>query len=227
MQRCHGQAERAERRLGAGDPAHLTPRWRPAERRSLGSSSLVARTFPMRRRRAAVGRCVEPVADPYPSLHRPHTDARMVCPAKGNGNHIAITVCAMGFTATVRAPAGEQVGGTGATLVKAAFERLGWGVAVNPEHDLGTDLFVMARDERRFDLGQAVGVQVKAGRRYFRYQSRRDGIVVGWWFRDDNLAHVDAWLSHALPHLIVLHDPVSEQSYWAHVTQDTVLPAGK
>lgn len=127
----------------------------------------------------------------------------------------------------MRAPEQEQVGSTGATLVKAAFERLGWGVAVNPEHDLGTDLFVMARDERRFDIGQVVGVQVKAGRRYFRYPSRRGGAVVGWWFRDDDRAHVDAWLSHALPHLIVLHDPVSEQSYWAHVTQDAVVSTGK
>jgi len=128
----------------------------------------------------------------------------------------------------VRAPEQEQVGSTGATLVKAAFERLGWGVAVNPEHDLGTDMFVMARDERRFDLGQVVGVQVKSGRRkYFRYPSRCRGAVVGWWFRDDDRAHVDAWLSHALPHLIVLHDPVSEQSYWVHVTQDAVVPTGK
>jgi len=127
----------------------------------------------------------------------------------------------------VRAPEQEQVGSTGATLVKAAFERLGWGVAVNSEHDLGTDLFVMARDERRFDLGQVIGVQVKAGRRYLKYPSRRGGVVVGWWFRDDDRAHVDAWLSHALPHLIVLHDPVSEQSHWAHVTQDAVLSTGK
>lgn len=134
----------------------------------------------------------------------------------------------MRFTATVRAPAEEQVGSTGATLVKAAFERLGWGVAVNPEHDLGTDLFVMARDERRFDLGQVVGVQVKAGRKkYFKHPSRSGGALVGWWFRDDDRAHIDAWLSHALPHLIVLHDPASEQSYWAQVTQDVVLSTGK
>jgi hypothetical protein len=100
-------------------------------------------------------------------------------------------------------------------------------VAANPEHDLGTDLFVMARDERRFDLGQVAGVQVKSGRKYFRHPSRSRGAVVGWWFRDDDRAHIDAWLSHALPHLIVLHDPDSEQSYWAHVTQDAVLPTGK
>jgi hypothetical protein len=56
---------------------------------------------------------------------------------KGNGRDVTITGCAIRFTASVRAPAEEQVGSTGATLVKAAFERLGWGVAVNPEHDLG------------------------------------------------------------------------------------------
>jgi Domain of unknown function (DUF4365) len=172
-----------------------------------------------------VGRCVGPTAHPCPSLHHPNTDARTVGPA--HGHHIVMTSCVMRLTVSVRAPAEEQVGSTGATLVKAAFERLGWGVAVNPEHDLGTDLFVMARDERRFDLGQVVGVQVKAGRRYFRYHSRSGGAVVGWWFRDDDRAHIDAWLSHALPHLIVLHDPFSEQSYWAHVTQDAVLSTGK
>ena len=174
-----------------------------------------------------MGRCVGPTADPRPSLHHANTDAQTMGPAQINGHHIAMTGCVIRFTASVRAPAEEQVGSTGATLVKAAFERLGWGVAVNPEHDLGTDLFVMARDERRFDLGQVVGVQVKAGRRYFKHRSRSGGAVVGWWFRDDDRAHIDAWLSHALPHLVVLHDPVSEQSYWAHVTEDAVLSTGK
>ena len=31
----------------------------------------------------------------------------------------------------------------------------------NADHDLGTDLLVQARDERRFDRGLIVGVQVK------------------------------------------------------------------
>ena len=173
------------------------------------------------------GRCVEPVADPYPSLHRPHTDARTVGPAKGNGNYIAITVCAMRFTATVRAPAGEQVGSTGATLVKAAFERLGWGVAVNPRARSGDRSVRHGPGRTPLRSGSGCRRTGQRGRRYFRYQSRSGGAVVGWWFRDDDRAHIDAWLSHALPHLIVLHDPVSEQSYWAHVTQDAVLSTGK
>jgi len=48
--------------------------------------------------------------------------------------------------------------------VTAALQRIGWGpVALNVQHDLGTDLFVQARDDRGFDRGLPVGVQVKAG----------------------------------------------------------------
>jgi len=121
----------------------------------------------------------------------------------------------------------EQVGGAGASRVTAAFELMNWGTAENPRHDLGTDLFVMARDERRFDLGLVVGVQVKTGSTYFRHPRRRNKVVTGWWFRDDDRSHVDAWLSHALPHLIVLHDLANDVSYWAHVTQDAVESTGK
>lgn len=113
--------------------------------------------------------------------------------------------------------------------MSAAFERLGWGVAENARHDLGTDLFVLARDERLFDLGLVVGIQVKAGQlggRYFREPVRDDGgDVGGWWFRD--LSHIDAWLAHALPHLVVLHDLNTRTSYWTHITDENVVAAGK
>jgi hypothetical protein len=128
-----------------------------------------------------------------------------------------------------------QIGGAGASEVTAAFELLGWGTVENTRHDLGTDLYVCARDERLFDLGLLVGVQVKTGEitgarrsRYFREEVRDpDGAVSGWWFRDDDRSHIDAWLSHGLPHLIVLHDLTSRTSYWEHVTSETVVPTGK
>lgn len=128
----------------------------------------------------------------------------------------------------MRASHQEQVGSAGVSEVSADFERLGWGVAENTRHDLGTDLFIMARDERLFDLGLVVGVQVKAGPRYFREPSHdTEGKLTGWWFRDDNRSHVDAWLSHGLPHLIVLHDVGTRTSYWQHVTADNVVGTGK
>lgn len=134
----------------------------------------------------------------------------------------------MRLTVVMRASRQEQVGGAGVSAVSEAFERLGWGVAENARHDVGTDLLVFARDERRFDLGLVVGVQVKAGGSYFREPARdMDGAALGWWFRDADRAHVDAWVSHGLPHLIVLHCPNTRTSYWVHVTADVVKRAGR
>jgi hypothetical protein len=129
---------------------------------------------------------------------------------------------------TPRATQDEQTGTAGVSEVTAAFQRLGWGVVENTRHDLGTDLFVLARDERLFDLGLVVGVQVKSGASYFARPAKDDeGILRGWWFRDSDRAHIDAWLAHSLPHLIVLHDLDSNTSYWEHVTLDTVESTGK
>src|SRR5581483_5669168 len=78
------------------------------------------------------------------------------------------------------------------------------------------------------DLGLLVGVQVKAGRSYFREPKKEaDSSVVGWWFRDRDRRHIDSWVAHSVPHLIVLHDPETRLSYWQHVTAEHVVDAGK
>ena len=46
----------------------------------------------------------------------------------------------------------ETIGTAGQSHVAGQFEELNWGVAPNPYHDLGTDIRLMARDDRRFDL---------------------------------------------------------------------------
>ncbi len=128
----------------------------------------------------------------------------------------------------MRASRQEQTGTAGANEVAADFERIGWGVARNSEHDLGTDLFLMARDDRLFDLGMVVGAQVKSGPSFFEEKMRdAEGEVIGWWFRESDRSHFDAWLSHRLPHLIVLHDLDERVSYWAAITEDTVEYTGK
>lgn len=127
----------------------------------------------------------------------------------------------------MRASQSEQTGGIGISDVTSAFQRLGWGPAINYQHDLGTDLFVQARDERLQDLRLIIGVQVKAGPSYFQEPvSSPDGELCGWWFRDGDRRHVDYWLSHSIPHLIVLHDLDSRVSSWVHVTEDAVVSTG-
>jgi hypothetical protein len=128
----------------------------------------------------------------------------------------------------VRAPEPDSKGSVGVTEVRAEFERLGWGPIPNPDHDVGTDLFVQVRDERRHDLGLILGAQVKAGPSWFNETCRDDdGTLRGWWFRDKDRRHIDAWLGHTVPHVIVLRDLDDRISYWAHVQPDAVVSTGK
>jgi hypothetical protein len=113
-------------------------------------------------------------------------------------------------------------------MAKANFELMGWGAVENTTHDVGTDLFLMARDARRFDLGLLVGAQVKSGPSYFEAPAYDDesGHRVGWWFANDQ-DHFDAWLDHSIPHLIVLQEVETKVSYWAHITHEAVVSTGK
>ncbi|MFD4636971.1 DUF4365 domain-containing protein [Lentzea sp. NPDC058436] len=128
-----------------------------------------------------------------------------------------------------RQPESVQLGTRGESAVKLEFENLGWGVVMVPrEHDLGRDLFALVRDNRRFDLNLMLVVQVKTGPSYFQTEHRDEaGEVDGWWFVDSARAHVDDWLEHVVPHLVVLHDDRTGSSYWAHVTRGSVESTGK
>ena len=127
----------------------------------------------------------------------------------------------------MRASEEEQTSTAGVSEVCAKFERIGWGPVRNSDHDLGTDLLVLARDPRRFDRGLIVGVQVKAGPSYFDRPLRENGETTGWWYREDGTEHFDDWVMHCLPHLVVLHDLDVNTSYWIHVTSDKVVSTGK
>lgn len=123
----------------------------------------------------------------------------------------------------------ETIGTAGQSRVQAQFEELNWGVAPNPYHDLGTDLWLMSRDDRRFDLGLLVGAQVKASKTrsatstYFGEPKRENGKVVGWWYRESLPEdHFEDWIKGSIPHIVVLHDLKSRTSYWAHVTKDAI-----
>jgi hypothetical protein len=128
----------------------------------------------------------------------------------------------------MRATPRQQTGAIGESEVVVAFERIGWGPMRNTQHDLGTDLFVSVLDERGEQLGLLVGAQVKAGPSAFREPERdTDGNVLGWWFRDDDRRHIDDWLRHTVPHVIVLYNDEARSSYWAHVSPEAVVSTGK
>ena len=122
----------------------------------------------------------------------------------------------------------ERTGTTGLYEVMADFTRIGWGPVPNGFHDLGTDLYIQARDDRLLDLGAVVGAQVKGGQYWFRRPERDGaGAVAGWWFYESDERHFDYWLQHGLPHLVILHDLDSRLSHWVHVTDERVQSTGQ
>lgn len=127
----------------------------------------------------------------------------------------------------MRASAEGLKGDQGQKAVGGQFLALRWGVAENPPpHDLGTDLWLMARDTRRFDLGALLGAQVKYGSSWFGSPERDEaGEVIGWWHRDSQ-QHFKYWGEHRVPHILVLHCPQTSVSYWVHVTPEKVVDTG-
>jgi len=70
-----------------------------------------------------------------------------------------------------------------------------------------------------------MGVQVKNWPSLVNKPSVDNGRK-GWWFRE-SADHFDYWLGFAVPHLVVLFDEDSKESYWAHITEDAVRSTGK
>ncbi|TDT97294.1 HEAT repeat protein [Streptomyces sp. 846.5] len=134
----------------------------------------------------------------------------------------------------MRADRTAATGSSGATEVKATLEKLGQGpIEVAREHDLGIDLLVQVRDDRRFDAGLLIGVQVKTspdstiGSYFTSPETDEDGTVTGWWHREADSAHFDSWILHQLPVILVLHDLKTRTSYWAAVASERVISTGK
>lgn len=122
----------------------------------------------------------------------------------------------------------EQTGSAGVARVMADFADINWGPVENVRHDLGVDIFLQVRDERRFDRAVMVMAQVKSGESYFRDEElSKAGEVCGWWYSESTAKHFEDWVQHGLPHLLVMHDPRTKTSHWVHVTREGVLSTGK
>lgn len=107
------------------------------------------------------------------------------------------------------------------------FRQINWGPSENHHHDLGIDLYLQVRDARRFDRAAFVMAQVKSGASCFAKEAKGEsGDITGWWYAEADAKHFEDWVQHGLPHLLILHDPATRVSYWAHVTKEAVTSTG-
>ncbi len=103
----------------------------------------------------------------------------------------------------------------GEAAAKAEFSRWGWAFREQPVPDFGIDAHVEPFDSEE-PSGKLIALQIKAGPSYFE-----EPVSGGWVYRDGD-KHLRYWLRHSLPVVLLLHDPDSGTTYWAHVTQAAI-----
>lgn len=108
----------------------------------------------------------------------------------------------------------------GVELVRAAVVGdIGWYPREPERPDYGVDLYVeCARDGR--PTGRLFGMQIKSGASYFR-EEVGEGVV----FRGDD-RHLEYWVRHSLPVILVLVDPREDTIIWTHVDAGSLERTG-
>ena len=103
----------------------------------------------------------------------------------------------------------SQKGEDGLTIVKRIVEReLNWIFRRNhQEHDFGIDAFIDIISESQA-TGKTIAVQIKTGESYFKEAGN-----IGWLYRD-NIDHLNYYLNHDIPVLILLVNNKEEKVYW-------------
>lgn len=109
-----------------------------------------------------------------------------------------------------------KVGRAGVTRTSLAVEEdLGWLFREHPISDYGIDAHIEVVDSTNV-TGRLLAVQIKSGRSRFAKATKS-----GWWFYPKT-RHVNYWMRHSLPVLIVIYDPDLKRCYWQLVNDVTL-----
>jgi tetratricopeptide (TPR) repeat protein/predicted nucleic acid-binding protein len=122
--------------------------------------------------------------------------------------------------------AAPRVERMGVSALDSMVSSFGWAYRDQTVADYGIDGHIEPFDDTDRPGGRLIAVQVKSGQSYFE---RTDG---GWYFRGDQPKkksrpkkedwHLQYWLGHVLPVVIVMYDPESGKLYWQLVSEDRV-----
>jgi hypothetical protein len=109
-----------------------------------------------------------------------------------------------------------RVASQGVTHTQCAVEdELDWLFREQPTEDYGIDAHVEVVDGDDV-RGRLLALQIKSGESWFN-----EPAPGGWWYRPDE-DHVQYWLCHSLPVVVVLYDPVAQLCYWQLVAESTL-----
>lgn len=114
----------------------------------------------------------------------------------------------------------SQTDRTGIYAVADKFTKAGYIFREQSICDYGIDAQIELVEEENV-TGNLIALQIKSGTSWFNEQDD-----IGFVYRGDR-AHLNYWLEHSLPVLLVLHNPENQQTYWQAITISNVSLTGK
>jgi len=104
----------------------------------------------------------------------------------------------------------NKIGRNGVTiLAKIIEDKLDWLLRINhQEDDFGIDGFIDIISDEGQLTGKSIAMQIKSGESYFRNKTN-----VGWRYYGEN-RHLNYYLNHDIPVLIVIVNIDSEKAFW-------------
>lgn len=108
----------------------------------------------------------------------------------------------------------------GVAILDRFFSQQGWLFREQTTHDYGIDAHVEIVEGER-PTGKLLALQIKSGASFFR-EEKEDSYV----FRTDD-KHVEYWIGHSMPVVLVLYNPEADTAHWRHVTKESAENTGK
>lgn len=117
------------------------------------------------------------------------------------------------------ASAEDRLGDQGMRIVdRIVSEDLGWVFRDQTRKDYGIDALIELVHSDHRVTGRMIAAQIKCGKSWFA-KTTADGS--GWTYRGE-LRHLNYWLGHSLPVILVLCDPDTDVCYFTHVAAPRV-----
>lgn len=104
----------------------------------------------------------------------------------------------------------KKIGNIGLSILKIIVENeLGWIFRINHlEDDFGIDAFIDIINELGQVTGKSIALQVKSGKSYFGNK------VINGWIYQDEIKHLNYYLNHDIPIIIILVDIENKKGFW-------------
>ncbi len=94
-------------------------------------------------------------------------------------------------------------------LTTIVEDQLNWLLRINhQENDFGIDAYIDIVTDEGYLTGKSIAVQIKSGKSYFKRETD-----YGWKYYGEN-KHLNYYLNHEIPVILVIVDTISEKAYW-------------